>query len=191
MTRSPTSPTIPAVLNHALCPRCRKVELAPVQAGPVVLDQCGQCRGAWFDAQGDELRLVLERGWERVPDALKQASTETDPDRDTPADLFKPEPLLCPRCGSGMASYWYGGEAKTFVVDACPIGHGIWLDSNELERAFQVQQAFARKRAEMERSGAVDAALARAEQGDWGPKSAFENRIWEFLAALLNAKIQR
>ena len=71
------------MLDHVLCPRCRKVELAAFQAGPVKLDQCGQCRGA------------------------------------------------------------------------------------------------------------VCAALVRAEQGDWGPKSAFENRVWEFLAALLNAKIQR
>jgi Zn-finger nucleic acid-binding protein len=173
-----------------MCPRCRKLELATVQAGPVVLDQCGQCRGAWFDARGDELRVVLERGWERVPGVLKQAGAVADPNRDTPADLLKAEPLLCPRCGSGMTSYWYGGEAKTFVVDACPLGHGVWLDAGELERAFRVQQEFARKRAEMERSGAVDAALARAEQGDWGPKSAFENRIWEFLAVLLNAKIQ-
>jgi hypothetical protein len=66
-----------------------------------------------------------------------------------------------------------------------PLGHGVWLDSGELEKAFRVRQAFARKRAEMERSGAVDKALARAEPGDWGPRSAFENRIWEFLAALL------
>jgi Zn-finger nucleic acid-binding protein len=90
-----------------------------------------------------------------------------------------------------MTSYWYGGEVKTFVVDACPLGHGVWLDSGELEKAFRAQQAFAQKRVEMERSGAVDAALARAEQGGWGPKSAFENRIWEFLAALLSAKIER
>jgi Zn-finger nucleic acid-binding protein len=191
LTSSAAPATIAAVLNRAMCPLCRKFELASVQAGPVVVDQCGQCRGAWFDARGDELRVLLECGWERVPDALKQAGTVADPDRDTPADLLKAEPLLCPRCGSGMMSHWYGGEAKTFVVDACPLGHGVWLDAGELERAFRVQQEFARKRAELERSGAVDAALARAETGDWGPKSAFESRVWEFLAALLNAKMQR
>jgi len=179
------------MLARPPCPRCSKVELGQVQAGPVKLDQCCQCRGVWFDAQGDELGAVLKRGWERVPDALKQAGTVADANRDTLADLCKQEPLLCPRCGSDMTSYWYGGEAKTFVVDACPLGHGVWLDSGELEKAFRAQEAFDQKRADMERSGAVDEALARAEQGDWGPKSAFEKRIWEFLAALLNAKIAR
>jgi Zn-finger nucleic acid-binding protein len=137
------------------------------------------------------LRTVLDRGWERVPNALRQAGPVADPDLDTAADLRRSEPRPCPRCGSSMTSYWYCGEVGTFLVDACPLGHGVWLDSGELERAFRVQQETARKRLEMERSGAVDAALARADTGDWGPKSAFENRIWEFLAALLNARIQR
>ncbi len=182
----------PAVLERPMCPRCRKVELVPVQVGPVALDQCSECRGVWFDARGDELGAVLERGWERVPDVLKQAGASADPSRDTPADLNKLEPLLCPRCGSDMASYWYGGEAaRTFVVDACPRGHGVWLDSGELEKAFRALEVFAATRVEMERTGKVDDALARAERGDWGPKSVFGSRFWEYLAALLNTKIER
>jgi Zn-finger nucleic acid-binding protein len=180
------------MLDRPMCPRCRKVELVPVQAGPVALDQCRQCRGVWFDAREDELEVVLERGWERVPHVLKQAGAEADPSRDTPADLYKLEPLLCPRCGSDMRSYWYGGEAaRTFVVDACPTGHGVWLDSGELEKAFRALEVFSATRAEMERSGKVDDALARAEKGDWGPKSVFEGRFWEHLAALLSTRIER
>ena len=37
----------------------------------------------------------------------------------------------------------------------------------------------------------MDEALARAEPGDWGPKSVFGNPFWEYLAALLNMKVQR
>jgi Zn-finger nucleic acid-binding protein len=177
------------MLTHPKCPRCRETELVPVQAGPTTLDRCNQCHGLWFDAQGDELQGILERGWERVPEVLKQAGPGTDPNRDTPADQFKLEPLLCPRCASDMTGYWYGGETtKTFVADACPLGHGVWLDSGELEKAFQALKTFSRTRAEMERSGKVDDALARAEPGDWGPKSVFGNPFWEYLAAMLNTK---
>ena len=126
------------------------------------------------------------------PEVLKQTGPVTDPNRDTPADQFKLVPLLCPRCASDMTSYWYGGEAaKTFVVDGCPLGHGVWLDSGELEKAFQALNEFSRTRAEMERSGKVDEALARAEPGSWGPKSVFGNRFWEYLAAMLNMKVER
>jgi Zn-finger nucleic acid-binding protein len=178
------------MFTHPKCPRCRETELTPAQAGGTMLDRCGQCRGLWFDARGDELRKVLERGWERVPEALRQAGPGTDPSRDTPADLFKLQPLLCPRCGSDMISYWYGGEtARTFVADACPLGHGVWLDSGELEKAFRALEQFSQTRAEMERSGKVDEALARGESGDWGPKSVFSNPFWEYLAEFLNTKI--
>ena len=180
------------MLTHPKCPRCRDTELTPVQCGSTTLDQCGKCRGLWFDARGDELRGILERGWERVPDVLKEPGPDSDPTRDTPADEFKLVPLLCPRCASDMTSYWYGGEAaKTFVADACPLGHGVWLDSGELEKAFHALNEFSQTQAEMERSGKVDAALARAEPGDWGPKSVFGNRFWEYLAAMLNTKVER
>jgi Zn-finger nucleic acid-binding protein len=180
------------MLVHPMCPRCRDVELTPVQADATTLDRCSQCRGLWFDAKGDELERVLKLGCERVPEALKQTGPATDPNRDTQADQFKLVPLLCPRCASDMTSYWYGGEAaKTFPVDACPLGHGVWLDSGELEKAFQSLHEFSRIHAAMESSGEVDEALARAEPGDWGPKSLFENPFWEYLAAVLNMKAER
>ncbi len=180
------------MLAHPMCPRCHEVELMPVQAGATTLDRCGRCRGLWFDAKGDELEKVLKLGWERVPEVLKQDGPTSVPNRTAPAGPPKPVPLLCPRCASDMSSYWYGGEAeRTFLVDACPLGHGIWLDSGELEKAFQALEAFSRTRVEMERSGKIDDALARAESGDWGSKSAFGNPFWEHLARLLNLKVQR
>ena len=91
-----------------------------------------------------------------------------------------------------MTSYWYGGEAeRTFLVDVCPLGHGVWLDPGELEKAFQALEVFSRTRAEMERSGKVDDALAKAESGEWGSKSVFANPFWEYLATMLNMKVQR
>jgi len=180
------------MLEHPKCPRCRDIELAPTKAGATTLDRCSKCGGLWFDAKGDELGEVLKQGWERVPDALKQAGSVADPNRDTPADLYKAVPLLCPRCASDMTSYWYGGEAaRTFVVDACPLGHGVWLDSGELEKAFEALKEFGRQQAVMKRSGRIDAALARAEPGNWGPKSVFENPFWEYLAGFLNMKVRR
>jgi len=179
------------MLTHPKCPRCRDTELTSVQCGPTTVDQCSQCHGLWFDARGDELREILERGWERVPEALREPGPGSDPTRDTPADEFGLVPLLCPRCASDMTSYWYGGEAaKTFLADACPLGHGVWLDSGELEKAFHALKEFSRTQAEMERSGKVDEALARAAPGDWGPKSVFGNRFWEYLAAMLNMNVQ-
>jgi len=179
------------MLAHPRCPRCREVELTSVQAGATTLDRCGRCRGLWFDAKGDELEEVLKLGRERVPEALKQAGPANHPNRDTPAGQFKLVPLLGPRCASDMISYWYGGEAeKTFLVDACPLGHGVWLDSGELEKAFQALKAFSRTRVEMESSGKVDDVLAKADSGEWGQKGVFGNPFWKYLAAMLNMKVQ-
>lgn len=179
------------MLAHAKCPRCRETELVPVQAGPATLDRCGQCRGLWFDARGDELRGVLERRWERVPDGLKQGGPAAGSNRVIPTEQLRVEPLLCPRCASDMACFWYGGEAaETFVADACPLGHGVWLDAGELEKAFQALERFSRIRAEMERSGAVDDALARSGPRVWGPESVFDKRFWEYLAAILGTRVR-
>jgi Zn-finger nucleic acid-binding protein len=178
------------MLPQQRCPRCRTVELGPVRAGKIELDLCPDCGGVWFDARGAELRKTLEAGWEQVPEVLKQPARHSEPGRDTAADLHKQEPLLCPRCASDMTSYWYGGEAaRTFVADACPLGHGTWMDSGELEKAFKALEGFSRTRAAMERSGAVDDALARAEPPDWGPRSVFSSPFWEYLAAFLGQTV--
>lgn len=172
------------------CPRCRDAELAPVRTTAAVVDECPKCRGVWFDAEGDELNRILALGYDRLPEELKQ-SWDANPDAGrlttAPDDS---EPCLCPRCGNEMNRYWYAAEpGRTFLVDGCRLGHGVWLDAGELKKAHEALDGFTQKRRELEKSGKVDEALARSAGPDEGPHSIFEDKGWSIIAAVLGSKV--
>jgi Zn-finger nucleic acid-binding protein len=98
-----------------LCPRDR-AQMLKVKRGDVVLDECGRCKGLWFDHR--ELKAVAHDG-----DLEKRAAHL----RRFPV----PSPFACPRCGGGCQQSFVGDVE----VDTCVSCHGVWLDANELEEA--------------------------------------------------------
>lgn len=105
------------------CPRC-KVEMALRNIGSVEIDECGTCKGIWFDR--DELRL---------------AKDETDPDLNwLDFDLWasqgqfaaSPSELICPVCQTATKGIVYG--MTQVVVDYCPQCRGTWLDKGEFAK---------------------------------------------------------
>jgi Zn-finger nucleic acid-binding protein len=171
------------------CPKCREVELIPVRTEAAVVDECPKCKGVWFDAQGDELQRILALGRDRLPDALKD-SWDANPDAGalTTAVVEDGDDRACPKCGAIMNRYWYAAEpGRTFLVDGCR--HGVWLDAGELRKAWESLAGFTKTRKELERKGAVDAALARAEGGDEGPRSIFQDKSWGIISSILNTKM--
>lgn len=118
------------------CPKCPgDAELKRVSFDSIDVDECPSCEGVWFDFLGNELEVILERGRDHVPEALKSTLTN-EHGKVSPADDENVS-YPCPRCGGKMRSYWYASEkGKTFLVDGCPAGDGVWLDAGELGKAF-------------------------------------------------------
>ncbi|MFP4026893.1 MAG: zf-TFIIB domain-containing protein [Candidatus Brocadiia bacterium] len=97
------------------CPRCEKAALeeVPLDYSGVILDQCQNCRGIWFD--GGELEQVLYM-------------KEGPPDIPANATLSDRE---CPHCREQMASFNYPGTKVK--VEMCPECHGLWFDAGEFQ----------------------------------------------------------
>jgi Zn-finger nucleic acid-binding protein len=110
------------------CPACR-ASMAILEYNGVDLDFCFSCRGCWLDA--GELGLILNGTPDR-PEDLKLEKSSRGKRR-------------CPRCGSRMR---VGPAPATGVeVDACPAGHGLWLDAGELEQIVKARGASGRAEA--------------------------------------------
>ena len=103
--------------------------MAVLEYHGVELDFCFSCKGCWLDA--GELGLILHGAPDR-PDDLKLDKASRGKRR-------------CPRCGARML---VGCAPATGVeVDACPAGHGFWLDAGELEQIVKARGASGRAEA--------------------------------------------
>ena len=102
------------------CPACRSA-MVVLEYNQVELDFCPSCRGCWLDR--GELSLLLHG----VPDEAGELSLET----------ARKGSRRCPRCGAKMTCGFMKGLAVE--VDACPAGHGIWLDAGELEQIVKAK----------------------------------------------------
>jgi Zn-finger nucleic acid-binding protein len=111
------------------CPRDGAELSARIYEADIEIDECPTCKGTFLD-QG-ELEAI-------------QAAVEKDHRGEVaaPVDSVRAEmaaareealPLVdCPKCGTSMERRRYGLGSQT-VIDACPEGHGLWLDRGELE----------------------------------------------------------
>jgi len=124
------------------CPRDGAELTARVYEADIEIDECPTCKGTFLD-QG-ELETI-------------QAAVEKDHKGEIglPVDSVRAEmaaareealPLVdCPKCGTSMERRRYGLGSQT-VIDACPQGHGLWLDRGELE---ELEQFYERSQEEM------------------------------------------
>ena len=91
-----------------ICPACNK-NLLIMEFQGVELDFCPSCKGCWLD-QG-ELELILHENVE-IPTGRKGSRR-------------------CPHCRKKMTAGLLPGTPVE--ADICAAGHGMWLDSGELE----------------------------------------------------------
>ena len=106
------------------CPVCKTAMLVVEYQG-VELDHCLDCRGTWFDRE--ELGLVLERALPDIFEALP-AEVQSLPDAGT-----REKPRRCPLCRKRMRKVYLGQKNKV-LIDICPLGEGMWFDSEEVGR---------------------------------------------------------
>jgi len=97
------------------CPKCKNTPLksgkTPVKE--LVLDQCSQCKGMWFD-KGELSTLLGARA--KRDFAIPKFSVEV-PDAE------------CPRCSVSLYEFCYPGTLT--LVDGCKQCEGVWLDNKE------------------------------------------------------------
>ncbi len=109
-----------------LCPvDSAKMEVMRIKfkTGEVVeIDRCPACGGIWLDrGELNQLIRVPAKQIERIFGTLgRKVSVKGSG-----------ENRQCPVCGSLMITYNYDYRSGIWL-DACPKGHGIWLDAGEL-----------------------------------------------------------
>ena len=102
------------------CPRC-DVAIKEVILDDIVLDQCEECGGIWFDFA--ELDRVLNRDIMQARKVLPKRPKNED---------MSVEVLPCSRCSDKIIRMHTPN--RKIVYYGCLTCYGRWLDGNELKR---------------------------------------------------------
>jgi hypothetical protein len=74
--------------------------------------------------KADEDRYFAERD-KALLEKLRQQSLGAEEEKARATALMR-----CPKCGEKLATR----DVKSVTIDECPSGHGMWLDTGELEQ---------------------------------------------------------
>jgi len=113
------------------CPVC-KMDMIVVEHKKIEVDYCTKCAGVWFDC--GELELLME----------SEGTGGNDACRISPEAKTEEKPRKCPLCGKKMSKALIGEEPKV-LIDACPIGEGLWFDGGEVNQLLSQAMAKAGK----------------------------------------------
>lgn len=113
--------------------------LQPEAHGGLDVEACSICGGEWL--QHEQLALLEQT---TVNDPIVLAGTiEYD---------ANPVDRLCPVCAKQMYEFDY--RANPLEIDACPDGHGYWLDGGEESR---VREAVRQRARDLNRAASAEA----------------------------------
>lgn len=111
------------------CPHC-KHSLAAKTYENVNLDHCAGCGGFWLDA--GEMGPILSA---RDMQFSSELMTNTLKNAHASIPLVEmTDGLKCPKCAAMMHALNYNYNSGV-IINACSVGHGLWFDKEELERA--------------------------------------------------------
>lgn len=109
------------------CRTCHS-ELQVLAVGGGRFHRCPDCSGTWLAAS--QLEELLSQALEKSPQALD--TVESDGESEVGHTLAPSRKArICPSCPASMDNFKF--ENTGVWIDACPEGHGIWLDSGELK----------------------------------------------------------
>jgi Zn-finger nucleic acid-binding protein len=97
-------------------------ELIEVEYGDLLLDQCPDCHGIWFDR--GEMEYLLE-SLDLAGTGISISSLLQQPHIDADEDHRQ-----CPVCRSSMRKAIIVDNPQ-LMVDVCPHGDGLWFDGGE------------------------------------------------------------
>ena len=98
-----------------MSPKCKNIVLksGKTPAKQLVLEQCSQCKGMWFD-KGELTTLLGSRAKKYF---------------EIPKFSVKVPDAECPRCNVSLYEFCYPGTLT--LVDGCKQCDGVWLDNRE------------------------------------------------------------
>lgn len=109
-----------------ICPVCSN-DMIDVEYKGIELDYCTKCHGVWFDSE--ELELLLDK-MEVQDHGLAMDDILGSPEAETTEHRRK-----CPICGQKMKKVALG--EPEIIIDACPEGHGLWFDGDEVTQLLK------------------------------------------------------
>jgi len=151
------------------CPTCA-VDLEVRLAGPVEVDECPKCGGAWFE--DDEIRQAKD-AWDMD---LNWMDFELWKEWDS-LDV-KTKELACPSCNRGLVAVHYADTG--IEVDCCPSCKALWLEDGEFASILDALEAELLRKPV---SQYLTASLHEAKEILTGPESVYSE--WkDFITAL-------
>ena len=107
------------------CPDCQ-IPMNQMQFRGIVLDDCPQCGGIWFD-DGELCKLI------KSDDNLAMASLECKCAKSPVVDIRERAQKLCPNCDERLTPYKYAYSSDV-VLDECDKCFGVWIQDGELQQ---------------------------------------------------------
>jgi len=159
-----------------LCPNDRtqthQVKIVGHYGEPIIVDQCEQCGGIWFDES--ELFRAKQGEAEKI-EVLDTATLRTPSTIDHPS-------LICPRDDSAMHRFTDKYFPQDIVLVRCPSCHGIWLNRGIFTKYQQFRQGLmpAKKSPQDEKLKENIAQLVAAYEG--GRSTDTLSKLGEFLS---------
>jgi len=125
------------------CPRDGAELVSRIYEANVEIDECPTCRGTFLDSgELERIQAAIEKDHRReLAQPVDSVREEREAEREEALPLID-----CPKCSFQMERRRYGLGSMT-VIDACPLGHGLWLDHGELEA---LERFYERSQAEVE-----------------------------------------
>ncbi|MGI9657527.1 MAG: zf-TFIIB domain-containing protein [Gaiellaceae bacterium] len=143
------------------CPNCGG-SLEHHDLDGVSIDECGQCRGRWFDR--DELRQAKDK---QDPDLVWLDFEPFGADAESLSVPSEGKP--CPKCSERMKSLRY--RESGVVIDKCVNSEGVWLDHKEFERIVDYLDKTVNSTSAREYAGKTFQQLLQIFSGPEGPVS--------------------
>ncbi len=109
-----------------ICPVCNS-DMIDVEHKGIELDYCTDCHGVWFDSE--ELQLLLDKM------GVKDHGLAMDDILGSPEAETREHKRKCPICGLKMKKVALG--QPEIIIDACPAGHGLWFDGDEVTQLLK------------------------------------------------------
>lgn len=109
------------------CPGCKEPMIV-LELDGVEADFCTVCGGIWLDR--GELELLFEKAG--ADGGFLQTGRQAGGSQEKAG--------RCPSCRKKMAKVIYG-DSPAVGIDQCPKGHGLWLESGELETMIDMPGA--------------------------------------------------
>jgi len=107
---------------------CGSLEISSYEG--VNIDVCNSCMGVWLDyTELSHIVKTKDASWsnEYIESITKEIGAQGVPASENERELS------CPKCSKDMPSVNYQYSSGV-IVNTCPLNHGVWLDSGELDK---------------------------------------------------------